>query len=142
MTNKKAPLLKQILLIVAGGRDFNNPTLLRDSIEEFLSELDFNDLEFVLGGAPGADKLAQDLAEEEALPHLVIPAAWYDMTSPCVVRENKHGEYNALAGMKRNIKMAERGTHLIAFWDGKSKGTKDMIDQAKKRNLVVKVISY
>ncbi|AGM46867.1 SLOG family protein [Pseudorhizobium pelagicum] len=142
MTSKKAPLLKQVRLIVAGGRDFNDATLMRDSIEEFLAELDFNDLEFVLGGAPGADKQAQELAEEEALPHLVIPAAWYDMTSPCVRRQNSHGEYNALAGMKRNIKMAEKGTHLIAFWDGKSKGTKDMIDQAKKRNLVVKIINY
>ena len=31
---------------------------------------------------------------------------------------------------------------LIAFWDGKSRGTKNMIDTAKKHNLQVAVVRY
>jgi hypothetical protein len=46
------------------------------------------------------------------------------------------------AGMLRNVKMAESATHLIAFWDGISNGTKNMIDEAKKRNLMVRVIRF
>jgi len=38
--------------------------------------------------------------------------------------------------------MAKYANVLIAFWDGKSKGTKHMIDLAKKYKLVVKVIIF
>lgn len=38
--------------------------------------------------------------------------------------------------------MANIGNALIAFWDGESKGTKHIIDQAKKRNLAVKVFNF
>ena len=38
--------------------------------------------------------------------------------------------------------MAEYADGLIAFWDGESKVTKNMIDLAKKYNLKVKVILY
>lgn len=44
------------------------------------------------------------------------------------------------AGALRNIEMAKYGETLIAFWDGKSKGTKHMIDTAKERGLKVKVV--
>ena len=35
--------------------------------------------------------------------------------------------------------MAEYGDALIAFWDGKSRGTKHMIDLAKHNNLKIRV---
>jgi hypothetical protein len=35
--------------------------------------------------------------------------------------------------------MAQYADALIAFWDGKSKGTKNMIDEAKKQGLIIKV---
>jgi membrane-bound inhibitor of C-type lysozyme len=38
--------------------------------------------------------------------------------------------------------MAKYSDGLIAFWDGKSKGTKHMIDLAKRHNLKIKVIKY
>lgn len=38
--------------------------------------------------------------------------------------------------------MAKYADALIAFWDGKSKGTKHMIDLAKRYGLKVKVIIY
>ena len=38
--------------------------------------------------------------------------------------------------------MAEYGDALIAFWDGKSKGTLHMINLAKERNLKVKIVIY
>lgn len=48
----------------------------------------------------------------------------------------------------RNREMAEYAAmpdgvgHLIAFWDGKSRGTKSMIQLAKENGLKVKVIRY
>lgn len=38
--------------------------------------------------------------------------------------------------------MAQYANHLIAFWDGESKGTKNMIDEATKQGLLVDVIKY
>lgn len=46
------------------------------------------------------------------------------------------------AGPIRNAQMAEKGTHLLAFWDGESNGTKNMISEAKKRNLEVRVVRF
>jgi hypothetical protein len=38
--------------------------------------------------------------------------------------------------------MAKNADALIAFWDGKSRGTKNMIDEAAKNNLLIRVIMY
>jgi hypothetical protein len=46
------------------------------------------------------------------------------------------------AGVIRNKQMAEYGDMLIAFWDGESKGTKNMIDTSKKLGLLVYVHRY
>jgi hypothetical protein len=48
--------------------------------------------------------------------------------------------YGKSAGPVRNGQMARYAQRLIAFWDGKSTGTKNMIDQAKANGLSVTVI--
>jgi len=52
---------------------------------------------------------------------------------------NKFGK---AAGPKRNKEMAIAADALIAFWDGKSRGTKNMIELAKQKGLKVKVILF
>ena len=42
--------------------------------------------------------------------------------------------------MIRNAEMADYADALFAVWDGKSKGTKQMIDNAKKKELSVIVV--
>ena len=42
-------------------------------------------------------------------------------------------KYGNAAGYIRNVKMAQAADFLVAFWDGKSKGTKHMIDNKKKQ---------
>lgn len=54
----------------------------------------------------------------------------------------KWKEYGKAAGFVRNSEMADYSDMLIAFWDGKSKGTKNMIDNAKKKKVKVKVVKY
>ena len=53
--------------------------------------------------------------------------------------------YGKQAGPVRNRQMLnyakeEQGA-LLAFWDGKSRGTKNMIDIAKDAGIIVKVVS-
>lgn len=46
------------------------------------------------------------------------------------------------AGYKRNEEMAQNSDALIAFWDGESKGTKHMIDTAKRYRLSTRIVKY
>ena len=41
-----------------------------------------------------------------------------------------------------NQQMANYADALIAFWDGKSRGTKNMIEWAKTANLKIRVFKY
>lgn len=52
---------------------------------------------------------------------------------------NKHGR---AAGPIRNEEMAQYADALIAFWDGKSRGTKSMISLATEYSLKIKIHHY
>ena len=41
--------------------------------------------------------------------------------------------------MKRNITIIENADLVLAFWDGKSSGTKYVIDNCEKRNIPIEV---
>lgn len=108
--------------IIAGGRDFNNYTLLREKCDEII---DSNLTEIVSGRAKGADTLGEQYAKERGYSVKLFPADW-----------KTHGRK---AGPIRNKQMADYGEMLIAFWDGKSKGTQHMINLAEKKGLMVEV---
>lgn len=113
-------------LIVAGGRYFNNYPLLKQKIDCLTSG---HTIECIIcGEARGADSMGRRYAEENNIPILSFPAEW--------------DKYGKSAGYRRNAEMAEQSTHLIAFWDGKSKGTKHMIDIMYKKNLPYRVVRY
>lgn len=42
------------------------------------------------------------------------------------------------AGPKRNAEMAKFGTHLLLIWDGKSRGSANMLQNAELRNLIIR----
>lgn len=77
---------------------------------------------------PGVDLLGKRYAEEKHIPVRRMPADW-----------NKHGK---AAGPIRNEQMAIRADAFIAFWDGQSRGTANMIELAKKHNLKIQVVRY
>jgi len=85
------------------------------------------DIEIVCGMTNGADLLGKRYGEEHRYPIKEFPPDWTKGKS---------------AGYIRNEEMAKYADALIAFWDGSSKGTKHMIDLAKKYNLKVKVQKY
>lgn len=87
---------------------------------------------FISGGARGADHLGEDYAldrlHDQAVPFMRFPAEW-----------DRYGK--AAAGAIRNTLMAWHATHLIAFWDGESPGTRHMIQTAKDAQLAVRVVN-
>lgn len=113
-------------VIVAGGRDFNNYPML----EEKLFKLFSNKLHVVIisGMAKGADSLGEQYARKHNCVISYFPALW-----------SQHG---TRAGFIRNEEMAKVADACVCFWDGKSTGTKHMIDTAKKYNLALRVIRY
>ena len=108
-------------VIIAGGRDITDYSL----VSSALAESGFIPTEIVSGMAPGVDTLAVQYAQENNLPLQQFWAEW--------------NFYGKSAGPIRNRKMAEYGDALIAIWDGESRGTKNMIEEATKRGLKVYV---
>ena len=116
-------------IIVAGGRDFNRPELLEDTLDRLFGADQVEGIcEIVCGEAKGADALGRDLAESYGIPVASFPAAWKDQ--------------GRNAGYIRNTAMAEYADVLVAFWDGSSKGTKHMIDIALAKRIEVHVVFY
>ena len=113
-------------VIVAGSRDFNKYDLLCDKLDFFLSEQ--SDIQIVCGEARGADSLGKRYAKEHGYDVLSFPAEW--------------SKYGKSAGYRRNQAMAEAADALVAFWDGSSKGTANMIEIMKKNGKPVRVIRY
>ena len=115
-------------IIIAGGRDFNDYKLLEKEVSGFLKTLDIDSgLEIVSGGAKGVDAMGERFAQENDIAVKLFPADWK--------------KFGRAAGPKRNAQMADYATHLLSFWDGKSKGTKSMISLAEKKGISVKIIS-
>lgn len=126
-------MLPKVRIIVAGGRDFNDYKLVEDILIDMwldIAELGTPsyEVEFVLGGAKGADSLGEKFADEYGFDKKMFIPDWKGQGKK--------------AGILRNHEMGDYATHLVAFWDGKSRGTKDMIDYATRKGLVVKVIRY
>ncbi|KKL44497.1 hypothetical protein LCGC14_2365110, partial [marine sediment metagenome] len=110
-------------------------------ISNTLSKHNIQITEVVSGCAGGVDTLGEQWALANGVKVEAFPALWDNLTVPnALIRTNKYGkEYNARAGFQRNDSMAQYGDVLIAIWDGKSRGTRDMIKNAKSRNLAVYV---
>lgn len=110
-------------VIVAGGRDLKDYRLVSKTLDNLKKPFDV-----VCGEAKGADALGKRYATEHDLIVHSFPADW-----------TTHGKS---AGYKRNEQMAEFADACIAFWDGRSRGTKHMIDIATRKGLKCLVVRY
>lgn len=111
-------------VIVAGSRTFQNYPLLCKELDKIREQIG----EVVSGEAKGADTLGRTYAYDNAIKIKSFPPDWQ--------------KYGQRAGMMRNTKMAEYADMLVAFWDGKSVGTQDMIAKMEKLGKEVKVVYY
>lgn len=123
---------KRTRIIVAGGRDFNNYILLTKTLDSVLERYTLSEVSIVSGCCRGADAFGERYAKEHGIPVVRFPADWL--------------EYGKAAGPIRNRKMAEYASEgegiLVAFWDGRSRGTASMIRLAEKAGLQIKTITY
>lgn len=118
--------MRELRFIIAGGRDFDNYNLLESFCYKVFEQLNIQDDDKIIiieGEAKGADTLARKFAEENNFECLKFPANW-DL-------------YGKRAGYIRNTQMANEGKadYLIAFHDGQSSGTRNMIEIMRKKDL-------
>lgn len=106
-------------VIIAGSRNITNYQIVCEAIAEFGYPI----TTVISGTAKGVDRLGEQWAKEHNVPVFQFPANW-----------EEHGR---AAGPIRNAEMANNADALIAIWDGESRGTKHMIDTARKKNLIV-----
>lgn len=113
-------------LIVAGSRDFEDYSVVKEAIRLFLRDNPIDGpVQIVSGGAQGVDRLGERYARDERLNLRVIPAQWK--------------LYGRSAGPLRNKAMADYADGLVAVWDGVSKGTDNMINTAIRKGLDIYV---
>ena len=106
---------------VIGSRGFDNYETVKNILSKFKITL------LVSGGAIGADTLGERYAKENNIETKIFLPDW-----------KKHGK---IAGFLRNTDIIENADLVIAFWDQKSKGTKDSIDKANKLNKEILIIN-
>jgi hypothetical protein len=109
---------------IIGSRNFDDYDLLEESILEIVKLEDIDAI--ISGGARGADTLAEKFAVKHNKIKVIFKPNWI--------------RYRSQAGFLRNTDIVETSDILIAFWDGKSSGTKDSISKAEKRNIPLYII--
>lgn len=130
-------------LIIAGSRTVS-PTI-ADIDREMVTVLhrigltlcadrDYKDAvtEVISGDANGADMAGAEWAKARGIPVHLDPVTPRDYA--------EHGKY--LGPRRRNRRMAERGDALLAFWDGVSGGTADMVTRMLARGKPAFVVPY
>ena len=111
-------------VIIAGGRNFHDYNSLCETMQDYLDK----DITVICGMARGADLLGRRWAMQFNKRVIEMPAKW-----------DLHGKS---AGYKRNQEMAKIADRLIAFWDGKSRGTMHMINIMKEMGKEFEVVYY
>ncbi len=117
-------------LIVCGGVDFTDYAMLSRELDALIAAL--GTVTLVSGGARGADALAGRYAAERGNPIRVFPAEWK--------------RYGKAAGPIRNRAMlrfaGEAQAQAAAFWNGKSRGTANMIALAEQAGILCRIWLY
>lgn len=111
-------------VLICGGRDFRNETLLRTILDQRHGKHSFSRV--IEGGTRGVDAMAKRWAWGHQIPVITFKADW--------------ARYGPGAGPIRNQQMLDEGQPelVIAFPGGK--GTADMVDRARRAGVPVEEI--
>ena len=110
-------------VIIAGSRSFS--TKHPDIVIGYIA-FAYDITEVVSGGAKGADLFGEYYAKIFDIPARKFLPNW--------------DAYGKRAGILRNEQMGNYADALIALWDGKSRGTKHMIDYMGKLGKPVSIL--
>lgn len=103
-------------IAVVGSREFSDKDFVQGITYKLIRDGELT--EFISGGARGVDSWAQEIANDFKLKKTIFKPDW--------------DKYGKSAGFLRNKLIVEEADMVIAFWNGKSNGTKHSIDLAIK----------
>lgn len=118
-------------VILAVSQSFSDYDLFKEKVKYYLSNIEKTHSIVILTGASiKTDELTDQLTDECGYIKEPHKAKWskYDNKGSAIVASNDE--------------MTSIADALIAFWDEKSFGIKDMIEQAKQKNIKVAVVKY
>ena len=118
-------------IAIIGGRDFEDQEYFDLVTDKMIKLNNYDVIEIVSGGCPtGVDKMAKVLAKSKphTLEYKEFEAYWKT--------------YGKSAGPRRNRLIAEYANVMIAFWDLKSKGTKNSISTMLRLGKPVYIYPY
>lgn len=120
-----------MVYVITGSREYKKMPEIKDILGRYITKGDT----VFHGNARGVDRVAGYWAEKLGALVVAVPASWIN-----------HGK---AAGVIRNKEMLEAGIDyakhknqtvmVLGFWDGSSKGTKHMLDLAKKSGTLMEV---
>lgn len=106
---------------IVGSRDFPNA----DAVSAFIQSLPAGTV-VVSGGARGVDQWAEDAANALGLRTKIIHADWKNL--------------GRRAGPIRNAEIVASADRLVAFWNGRSRGTLNAILAARSAGLPILIL--
>lgn len=112
---------------ISGTRDFTDYEAFKDMMATVLVKLKKGPKFIHVGDCTGIDALAIRWAEEHGIEYKVHEAHW--------------DKYGNAAGPARNSEMIALVDTLVAFPGPFSKGTRDAINKARKKNLVIVTVN-
>lgn len=107
-------------IAIVGSRSFASPA----RVESYVRRLPA-DAVVVSGGAPGVDSVAENAARAAGRRVLVLRADWA-----------RHGRR---AGPMRNARIVAHADRVVAFWNGRSRGTLGTVVLARRAGLPVEI---
>lgn len=138
--------MKPYRIVVFGSRTLLDFDLVHQKVGDFIEQItgvpmgnmDKSQLQIVTGGQKsynkemnhyyGADYYGEQFAKIHGFEHILFPADW--------------NQYHLKAGPMRNTDMARYGNYGIGFWDGVSKGTRDMAHKAMMHFIETRIITF
>lgn len=112
-------------IVACGSRRFTNQFQASLHIDGFFTQCP-EKIEVIVGGATGADSMIEAAARRNGHTVTVMEADWET--------------YGKKAGILRNLQMLDRNPDIVvAWWDGKSRGTKHTVEEARRRGIPVQV---
>lgn len=121
------PLLNkpEYKVILGASRSFNNYDLFKEKTKYYLSDkIKNNSLVVITGSSRQSDMLIEKLSEDIMFLKEPFETDW-----------DKYGQDKRKVIDEANDKMTSAADALIAFWDGKSGGIKNLIEHAKQKGI-------
>ena len=96
-----------------------------DTIDLIIKNIPAECSEIISGGAVGIDTIANEAARRLGIK--------------CKNFLPDYDKYGKIAPLQRNITIIENADYVMAFWDYKSHGTRNVISECIKRNIPFRI---